>query len=98
MNTNISPSILSWGLIPISLLHLGSSFVLSSHSHEKSLGSVPFLWTAIFYAGGFILMFLAGVLIVIRRGEHTRYQLVDKTALAIAVSAIVVFAILRRSI
>ena len=82
----------------MSLLHLGSSVVLLSHSHEKSLGSVSFLWMAIFYAGGFILMFVVGILIVIRRGERTHYQLVDKTALAIAVSAIVVFAILRRSI
>ena len=37
-----------------------------------------------------------GVLIVIRRGEHTRYQLVDKLALTVAAVAIVVFAVFCR--
>jgi hypothetical protein len=93
---NISPSILSWGLIPLSLLHLVSAVVLTVRSHQHTLGSVPFLWKAIFYPGGIVLMFVVGMLIVIRRGEHTRYQLVDKTALAVASVAIVLFAVICR--
>jgi hypothetical protein len=37
------------------------------------------------------------MLIVIRRGERTRYQLVDKLAIAVAAGAIVVFASICRS-
>ena len=80
----------------MSLAHLASSVVLSVHSHLHTLGSVPFLWKAVFYPGGFILMFVVGMLIVIRRGERTRYQLVDKIALVIAIAAIAVFAIICR--
>jgi hypothetical protein len=93
---NVSPSILSWGLIPMSLLHLASAVVLTARSHQHTLGSVPFLWKAIFYPGGIVLMFVVGMLIVIRRGEHARYQLVDKIALLIAVAAIAVFATICR--
>jgi hypothetical protein len=88
---NVSPSILSWGLIPMSLLHLVSALVLTLRSHQHTLGSVPFLWKAIFYPGGIVLMFVVGMLIVIRRGERTRYQFVDKFAIAVAALAIVVF-------
>jgi hypothetical protein len=89
---NVSPSILSWGLIPMSLLHLASATVLTVHSHQSTPGSIPFLWKAIFYPGGIVLMFVVGMLIVIRKGEHTRYQCVDKLAIAVALVAIVVFA------
>jgi len=93
---NISPSILSWGLIPMSLMHLASGVVLSVHSHQHTLESVPFLWKAIFYPGGIILMFVVGMLIVIRRGEHTRYEFVDKVAFVVATVAITVFATICR--
>ncbi len=76
----------------MSLLHLGSSVVLSSHVHQHTLGHVPYPWGVIFYIGGFILMFVVGMLIVIRRGEHTRYARVDKVALVVAFAAILVFA------
>jgi len=92
----VSPSILSWGLIPMSLLHLASAVVLIVRSHQQTLGSVPFLWKAIFYPGGMVLMFVVGMLIVIRRGERTSCQFVDKVAVALATVAIVVFAILCR--
>jgi len=94
---NISPTILSWGLIPMSLLHLASTAVLSGHAPQHELDSVPFLWKAIFYPGGFVLMFIVGMLVVIRRGERTRYQLVDKIAIAIAAVAIAMFAVLCRN-
>jgi len=93
---NVSTSLLSWGLIPMSLLHLTSAAVLSVRSHQHTLGSVPFLWKAIFYSGGIVLIFVVGMLIVIRRGEHTRYQLVDKIAVVVAVAAITIFAIICR--
>jgi len=80
----------------MSLLHLASAVVLTVHSHQHTLGSVPFLWKAIFYPGGIVLMFVVGMLIVIRRGEHTRYELVDKLAIAVAAVAIVVFATICR--
>jgi hypothetical protein len=94
---NVSPSILSWALIPMSLLHLTSSAVLLARSHRHAIDSVPFLWLVIFYAGGFVLSFIVGMLIVIRRGERTRYELVDKVAIAVAAGAIVVFASICRS-
>jgi hypothetical protein len=95
---NVSPSILSWGLIPMSLLHLASAAALAVRSHQHTLASVPFVWKALFFPGGFVLMFVVGMLIVIRRGERTRYQLVDKLALALAFIAIAAFAIVCRTV
>jgi hypothetical protein len=89
---NISPTILSWGLMPMSLLNLASSVVLSLHPQQHTLGSVPFFWRAGFYIGGFATIFVAGMLIVIRWDEHTRYARTDKAALLVATVAIVVFA------
>jgi len=88
---NLSPSILSWGLIPISLIHLTSSVVLlqEPNSHT-SVSGIP-LWPAIFYPGGFVIMFVVGMLIVTRRGEHTKYRFIDKVALGIAAIAIIAF-------
>ena len=94
---NVSPTILSWGLLPMSLAHLASSVVLWVHSHQHTPGSVSFLWPAIFYPGGVVLMFVVGMLIVIRSGEHTRYQFMDKLALAAASVAILVFAAICRT-
>ncbi len=71
----------------MSLAHLASSVMVMVHSHQPTLGAISFLWKAIFYPGGFVLMFVVGMLIVIRRGEHTRYELVDKIALVIAIFA-----------
>jgi hypothetical protein len=80
----------------MSLAHLASSVVLSVDSRKPTVGSVPLFWETIFYPGGIVLMFVVGMLIIIRRGERTRYQLVDKAALVIAVVAIAVFAIMCR--
>ena len=88
---NVSPTILSWGLIPMSLAPLASSTILLAHSHSHTLGSVPFLWRATFYIGGFVLVFVALMLLIIRRGEHTRFVSVDKVALATVAISIAVF-------
>ena len=95
---NISPSSLSWGLIPMSLVHLVSSAVLLVHCQQHTMGSVSSLWPAIFFPGGFILMFVVGMLIVIRRGERTHYEFVDKAAVVVAAVAIAVFVTIVRDI
>jgi hypothetical protein len=89
---NISPRILSWSLIPMSLAHLGASIELLADLHQHTVSTTPFFWKAIFYPGGIVLMFVASMLIIIRRGEHTHFQLIDKIALATAAGAIFVFA------
>jgi hypothetical protein len=89
---NISPSIISWGMMPLSLLHLASSVVLFMHSCQRASGETPFIWRAIFFPGGVVLMLLVGMLIMIRWDERTRFARVDKIALTIALIAIAGFA------
>ena len=82
----------------MSLVHLVSSAVLLVHCQQHTMGSVSSLWPAIFFPGGFILMFVVGMLIAIRRGERTHYEFVDKAAVVVAAVAIAVFVTIVRDI
>ena len=81
----------------MSLLHIASSAVVSVHAHQQTRTEVPFIWRAIFLPGGVVLMFVVGMLIMIRWDEQTRYERVDKVAIATALVAIAGFAYICRS-
>ena len=83
---------LSWGLIPLGVLWLVSGVVHGIHFHNGALNSVPSFWLAMFYVGGPIVLFIAGMLITIRRRERTRFAPVDRVSLWIATVGVVVFA------
>lgn len=78
----------------MSLLSLASSILFCLQYEQGTLKSVPWLWGAVFYIGGFIVVFVACMLVVIRRGERTRFALVDKVALGFAVISSVAFIIM----
>ena len=91
---NMSPSILSWGLLPMSLLSLASSILICLHNNQETPKSLPWLLGALFYIGGFIVVFVACMLGIIRRGEKTGFAVVDKVALGLAVISSVAFIII----
>ena len=78
----------------MSLLSYAASIIFGGHFQHGTLKSVHWIWGAIFYIGGFVVVFVACMLVVIRRGERTRFALVDRVALGVAVISSVAFIIM----
>jgi uncharacterized membrane protein YcjF (UPF0283 family) len=89
---NIPPKLLTWTVIPVGLLWLVSAAVHGFHYHAGALESVPSFWLAMFYVGGPIVLFIAAMLITIRRRERSSFERIDRVALLVAGLGAVVFA------
>jgi hypothetical protein len=86
---DVSPSILSRSLIPLSVLSLVVSIaVWVDPGHGRHFAS---FWGAFFYLGGFAVVFLACILVMVRRGERSSFARADKVALCLAVISTAVF-------
>ena len=90
---NVSPTLLSWPLIPLGLIWLASAAVHYPHFRGGAFGTTPSVWLTIFNVGGLVIAALAGTLISIRRRERSRFKLIDRIALIISCVCVVVFII-----
>jgi len=74
----ISPSLLSYALLPLSLAWIVSAIL------QRTYSPLPNFWSIMFCVGGPVALFLAGMLITIRRRDRSQFAVIDRVALLIA--------------
>lgn len=86
---NIPPTVMSWVILPLAAASLVSTVVHGAYYLSNNLDTLPAFWGSSFYVGTPIVVFLAAMLVTIRKRERTSYERVDVAALFFAaVSAI----------
>ena len=87
----ISPTLLSWTIIPLSLAFLLASAVYGSNYYQGTLDRIRAFWLAMFCVGGPVTFALAAMLVVIRRCDRSTVERVDLFALGLAGLGTLVF-------
>jgi hypothetical protein len=87
----IPPAILSFALLLLGLAWIASATVHGRHVENGSLDGIPSFWLAMFYVGGAITIFIAGMLITVRRRDCGRFEIVDRIALCTAAIGTILF-------